>query len=92
MATRLLASGAKVLLAGMTLPRNYGPDYIKDFEQIYKNIAREKSLPLIPFFLEGVATRPQLMQDDAIHPTAEGNKRVAATVIRHLKPMLTKPR
>lgn len=85
-------AGVTVLLAGMTLPRNYGPDYIKDFEQIYKNIAREKSLPLIPFFLEGVATRPQLMQDDAIHPTAEGNKRVAATVIRHLKPMLTKPR
>jgi acyl-CoA thioesterase-1 len=92
MATRLLASGAKVLLAGMTLPRNYGPDYIKGFEQIYKDIAREKRLPLIPFFLEGVATRPQLMQDDAIHPTAEGNKLVAATVFRHLKPMLAKPR
>jgi acyl-CoA thioesterase-1 len=92
MATRLIASGSRVLLAGMTLPRNYGPDYIKDFEQIYKNIAREKRLPLIPFFLEGVATRPQLMQDDAIHPTAEGNKRVAATVFRHLQPMLEKGR
>ena len=92
MATRLIASGSKVLLAGMTLPRNYGPDYIKGFEQIYKDLAREKRLPLIPFFLEGVATRPQLMQDDAIHPTAEGNKRVAANVFRHLKPLLAKPR
>lgn len=92
MATRLIASGSKVLLAGMTLPRNYGPDYIKGFEQIYKDLARQKRIPLIPFLLDGVATRPQLMQGDAIHPTAEGNKLVAATVFRHLKPMLEKGR
>jgi acyl-CoA thioesterase-1 len=83
-------SGAKVLLAGMTLPRNYGPDYIAGFERIYKDLAREKRIPLIPFLLEGVVTRPELMQGDGIHPKAEGCKAVAATVFKHLKPMLKK--
>ncbi len=90
MAARLQAGGAKVLLAGMTLPRNYGPDYIKGFEKIYADLAREKRIPLIPFLLEGVATRPALMQGDAIHPRAEGNKIVAATVFKHLRPLLRK--
>lgn len=84
------ASGAKVLLAGMTLPRNYGPDYIRGFERIYKDLAREKGAALIPFLLEGVATRPDLMQRDAIHPTSEGNRIVAATVFKHLRPLLKK--
>ncbi len=88
MAARLQAGGAKVLLAGMTLPRNYGPDYIQGFEKIYTDLSREKRLPLIPFLLEGVATRPGLMQGDAIHPRAEGNQLVAATVFKHLRPLL----
>jgi acyl-CoA thioesterase I len=88
MAARFQSAGAKVLLAGMTLPRNYGPDYIKGFESIYVDLARQKRMGLIPFLLEGVATEPRLMQGDAIHPTAEGNRRVAATVFRYLKPML----
>lgn len=88
MLERFQASGAKVLLAGMTLPRNYGGDYIKAFEGIYKKLAREKRVELIPFLLDGVATKPELMQRDGIHPTAEGNRKVAATVAKHLKPML----
>lgn len=92
MAGRFLGAGAKVLLAGMTLPRNYGPDYIKGFESIYGDLAREKRMGLIPFLLEGVATEPKLMQGDGIHPTAEGNRRVAATVFRYLKPMLKRVR
>lgn len=88
MAERFLGAGSKVLLAGMTLPRNYGPDYIKGFESIYVDLARQKRMALIPFLLEGVATDPRLMQGDGIHPTAEGNRRVAATVFRYLKPML----
>ncbi|HNY40709.1 MAG TPA: arylesterase [Bryobacteraceae bacterium] len=84
------AAGAKVLLAGMTLPRNYGPDYIRGFERIYQELAREKRTALIPFLLEGVATRPELMQRDAIHPTAEGNRIVAATVFKHLRPLFKK--
>ena len=81
-------SGAKVLLAGITLPRNYGPDYIQGFDKIYRDLAREKRVALIPFLLEGVATNPQLMQPDGLHPTAEGANRVAATVMRHLQPLL----
>ncbi len=90
MAARLQAGGAKVLLAGMTLPRNYGPDYIRGFERLYTDLARQRRIPLIPFLLEGVATRPALMQGDAIHPTAEGNRIVAATVFKHLQPLLRK--
>jgi len=86
------AAGAKVLLAGMTLPPNYGPDYIRDFERIYQSLAREKRAALIPFLLEGVATRPELMQRDAIHPTAEGNRIVASTVFKRLRPLLNKTR
>lgn len=81
-------SGAKVLLAGITLPRNYGPDYIQAFDKIYHDLAREKRVALIPFLLEGVATNPQLMQSDGLHPTAGGTRRVAATVLRYLQPML----
>lgn len=80
--------GAKVLLAGITLPRNYGPDYIQAFEKIYRDLARDKRVALIPFLLEGVATNPSLMQPDSLHPTAEGARRVAATVLRHLQPLL----
>lgn len=81
-------NGAKVLLAGITLPRNYGPDYIHAFEKVYSDLAREKHVAFIPFLLEGVATNPSLMQSDSLHPTAEGARRVAATVLRHLQPLL----
>jgi acyl-CoA thioesterase I len=81
-------AGAKVLLAGITLPRNYGPDYIQGFDKIYRDLAREKHVTLIPFLLEGVATNRALMQADELHPTAEGARRVAVTVMRYLQPLL----
>ncbi|MGO9240632.1 MAG: arylesterase [Bryobacteraceae bacterium] len=84
--------GAKVLLAGMTLPRNYGPDYVQGFEQVFRDLAREKKVALIPFLLEGVATDPRLMQPDALHPNAEGTRRVAATVLQYLLPLLRSDR
>jgi acyl-CoA thioesterase-1 len=80
-------SGAKVLLAGITLPPNYGQDYISRFEAIYRELAAKYKTVLIPFLLEGVATR-EFMQPDGIHPTAEGNRRVAALVMKHLEPLL----
>lgn len=88
MTDRFQAAGAKVLLAGMTLPRNYGPDYIRDFEKIFSGLKREKRVALIPFFLEGVAMNPALMQSDGMHPNAEGCRRVAAHVWEHLEPLL----
>jgi acyl-CoA thioesterase I len=81
-------AGCAVVLAGMTLPPNYGPDYIRGFEQVYKDLGDKYKVARIPFLLEGVATDPNLMQRDGIHPTAEGNERVARTVMRYLKPLL----
>jgi acyl-CoA thioesterase-1 len=81
-------AGAKVLLCGMTLPRNYGPDYIRSFEAVFADLARRKKVALVPFFLEGVATRADLMQGDGLHPTAAGNELVARNVWKHLEPLL----
>jgi len=84
-------AGARVVLAGITLPRNYGPDYIRDFDRIYSDLAAKHRLPFVPFLLEGVATVPSLMQEDRLHPTGEGNRRVAETVMRRaLLPLLSK--
>ncbi len=83
-------AGATVVLAGMTLPPNYGPDYIRQFEQIYLDLAKKYHLPRIPFLLEGVAGNPSLMQNDGMHPTTEGNRRVARLVLRYLEPVLKK--
>ncbi len=85
---KLRKSGARVLLAGITLPPNYGPDYIKQFESIYKDLAAKYKVPLIPFLLQGVAGVPGMMQGDGIHPTRKGNEIVANLVLRALKPLL----
>ena len=80
----LTAAGSKVVLAGMTLPPNYGPQYIQSFEKVFRDVAARHKIPLIPFLLEGVGGHAELMQRDGIHPTAEGNQIVAATVMRAL--------
>jgi acyl-CoA thioesterase-1 len=82
-------AGAKVVLAGMTLPPNYGPDYIRNFENIYKDLAVKYKLKLIPFLLSDIVT-PDLryLQRDGIHPTAEGAEIVSGTVLRSVKPLL----
>ncbi len=86
----LQQAGAKVVLAGMTLPRNYGPDYISSFEKVYVEIAKKYKTPRIPFLLEGVGGHPDLMQADGIHPTAQGARIVARTVMQYLTPVLKK--
>ncbi|MGC8884658.1 MAG: arylesterase [Bryobacteraceae bacterium] len=83
-------AGAKVVLAGMTLPRNYGAAYVRDFERIFRDLARQRRTVLIPFFLEGVAMQPGLMQPDALHPNAAGCRKVAEMVFRHIEPLLEK--
>ena len=82
-------AGAKVVLAGMTLPPNYGPDYIRDFQRIYTDLAAKYKLKLIPFLLADIVT-PDLryLQKDGIHPTAEGAQIVSGTVLRTVKPLL----
>ena len=82
-------SGARVVLAGMSLPPNYGADYIKDFEKIYKELAAQYKLTFIPFLLSDIVT-PDLryFQRDGIHPTAAGAEIVSGTVLRAVKPLL----
>ena len=88
MIVELRKSGARVVLAGITLPPNYGPDYIRDFEKIYKDLAAKYKLPFIPFLLQGVVGVPGMMQPDGIHATVKGNEVVAGLVMRTLKPLL----
>jgi acyl-CoA thioesterase-1 len=84
-------SGAKVVLAGMTLPPNYGPDYIPKFEKIYHDLATEHKTILIPFLLADIVTSDmRYIQKDGIHPTAQGCEIVSGTVLRAIKPLLTK--
>ena len=80
--------GAKVVLAGMTLPRNYGDVYVKSFEDVFRGLAQKYDLHLIPFFLEGVAGDPKYTLPDLIHPNADGYALVTDIVMKTLKPLL----
>lgn len=88
MVEALRKGGAQIVLAGMTLPRNYGPEYIRSFEQVYIDLAKMYNLVRIPFLLEGVGGHPDLVQPDGIHPTAEGAEIVAHNVMNYLQPLL----
>jgi len=81
-------SGARVLLLGIRIPPNYGPQYTQAFEQIYAGLAREKKAPLLPFLLEGIALDERFMQPDGLHPNAQGQPLVLANVWPVLKPLL----
>ena len=85
---RSKSRGARVLLAGMYTTTEMGGDYEGQIDGAFKSLAREHGVALIPFFLEGVAGKTELNQQDGIHPNAEGTRLVAATVYRYLKPML----
>ncbi len=82
------ASGAEVMLIGIRIPPNYGPQYTQRFYSIYPDLAREYRLPLVPFLLERVALKPQLMQPDGLHPTAAAQPILLQTVWPHLYPLL----
>jgi len=85
---RSQAAGAKVLLAGVILPVNFGQDYRDAFNVIFPDLAARYHLSLIPFLLEGVAGRRELNQPDGLHPNPQGYEIVAETVWNKLKPML----
>jgi acyl-CoA thioesterase-1 len=86
----LQASGTKVVLAGITLPPDYGPDYIKQFTGTYSMLAAKYHVPLLPFLLKGVFGVDGMMQADHIHATAAGNKIVAKNVLPLITPDLKK--
>ncbi len=81
-------AGAKVLLVGMLLPPNYGPEYSQAFAEVYPRLAKRYQLPLVPFLLDGVAQDRELMQQDGLHPLAPAELRVLDNVWPRLKPML----
>ena len=80
--------GARVLLAGMYTTTDAGREYERQIDEAFKSLAKEQGVTLIPFFLEGVAGKSELNQQDGIHPNPEGTRLVAANVYRYLKPML----
>jgi acyl-CoA thioesterase-1 len=86
----LVASGTGVVLAGITLPPDYGPDYIRQFDQTYDLLAKKYHVPMLPFLLKGVFGVDGMMQADRTHATGAGNKIVAGNVFGLVQPMLKK--
>ncbi len=82
------AAGAKVLLVGMRIPPNYGPAYTKAFHELYGELARRHELPLVPFFLDGIALDDSLMLEDGLHPNAAAQPKLLDQVWPQLKPLL----
>lgn len=81
---RARENGARVLLLGMDIPSNYGPDYGTAFADIYIRIAGEEGATLVPGFIREVGTDPALMQPDGLHPTADGHRRLAEILVPYL--------
>jgi acyl-CoA thioesterase-1 len=87
---RFQSAGARVLIAGMRLPPNYGTPYAEDFRRLFGEVARARKAPHIPFFLDGVGAIPRLNQPDGIHPTAEGYAIVVEGLWPYVVPLLRK--
>ena len=81
------AAGARVVLLGMDVPTNYGPDYSQDFSEMYVRIAEEENATLVPGFVREVGMDPSLLQPDGLHPTAEGQRRLAEKILPVLEPL-----
>jgi acyl-CoA thioesterase-1 len=88
MIDRSRESGAKVLLLGMKLPPNYGARYTQAFAKVYSDLAEQKKVAFVPFFLEGVGGVPALMQADSIHPAVGAQGMLLDNVWPTLKPLL----
>lgn len=83
-------AGAKVLLIGMRIPPNYGPTYTRAFHELYGDLAARHRLPLVPFFLDGIALDDSLMQDDGLHPNQAAQPRLLDLAWPLLKPLLSR--
>lgn len=86
MIEKIQASGAKILLLGMRSSPDWGPQYEREFDAIYPDLAKAHDVPLYPFFLEGVAMNPALNQHDGLHP----NQRGVALMVDHIAPLVAK--
>lgn len=81
-------TGAQVLLAGMQIPPNYGTEYTTAFRELFAQIAQSEQTGLVPFFLEGIADRPEMFQADTIHPNEQAQPILKGNVLEKLAPML----
>jgi len=86
----LQAAHIRVLLGGITLPPNYGPDYIKSFQQVYRTMAARHHVAFVPMIYKDLINVPGTIQSDGIHPTAKGSQILAKTLMPALKPLLVK--
>ena len=84
----LAAAHVKVLLAGITLPPNYGPDYIRSFDGVFRTLAAQHHVAFIPMIYKDLIPVPGTIQADGIHPTAKGSEIIARTLLPALKPLL----
>lgn len=84
-------AGARVLLIGMRIPPNYGPDYSNGFSAVYTELARKYQLPLLPFLLAPISADRSNFQDDNLHPTAAAQTKLLAHVWTALAPLLAAP-
>jgi acyl-CoA thioesterase I len=81
-------AGARVLLVGMKIPPNYGPDYTSSFDAVYTDLARQLKVPLVPFLMEDFADKIELFQPDRIHPTEAAQPLMLERVWKGLEPLL----
>jgi acyl-CoA thioesterase-1 len=88
---RAKARGARVLLVGVRVPPNYGTRYAQEFEAAFREIAERNRVPLVPYILEGVGERRDLMQEDNIHPSAAAQPKILENIWPRLEPLLGKP-
>ena len=80
-----------VILGGMQIPPNYGPEYADAFKQVFTTLAEDHEIVLIPFLLEGVGGRSDMNQPDGIHPNREGHQQIAKTVFPFILKQIQEP-
>ena len=90
MVTAAQAAGARVLLVGMEMPSNYGPAYVREFRELFANVARARRVPLVPMFFAGFGEDMSQFQSDRIHPTAAAQPRLLDNLWPKLAPLLRK--
>ena len=88
--TALDAAHINILLAGITLPPNYGPDYIRSFNDVFRDLAAKHRVTFIPMIYKDLINVPGTIQQDGIHPTTKGSEMIARTILPKLTPLLHK--
>lgn len=89
MIEQIQASGSQAMLMQAKAPPNYGQRYVQSFEQVFAQAAKQFDIPLLPFFLEQIITKPEWMRNDGIHPNEKAQPWIANYMAKHLERYLT---